>query len=200
MALAPRAERPDPAFVEHHTHWSNFKRPPPHDLAFDALLECLVAGLAELGVVVEPSQLTFACMPALGRRGSPLPPADLLLDRTAAAEHHAALVEAGCLVVEIRGAGWLPDGATSCSSTTRRRVGSEPSFPAVWAEQRGTVWPLSVAWFERLERNDRLRPFMHRLARRRWRAWFDIPVRPAWNVGRLEADQGCPTVALPGRS
>ena len=183
--------------MEHHTHWSGFSKPLAHGLAFEALVGCLVDGLAELGLVIEPSQLAFACMPSLGRRGEPLPPADLLLDTAAAAAHHVALVAAGCPMVEIRGAGWLPGRRYLVLLDHAWGRGAAQSLAAVWAESRGTVRPLSVASFERLERNRRFRPLVHVAARRWWRTSFDITVRPAWNVGPPSAVQGCPTTPLP---
>jgi hypothetical protein len=126
-------------------------------------VECLLAGLGEIGAEVRPNQTAFACMPSLGRRGMAVPPADLLLDRRAAERHHTALVEAGCVVIEIRGAGWLPGRRYLVLLDHAWSRGAPDPCPMVWAEARGTVWPLSVAWFERLERRPLLRPMAHRL-------------------------------------
>jgi hypothetical protein len=104
-------------------------------------------------------------------------------------------VNAGCRVVEIRGAGWLPGRRYLVLLDHAWNGASDSTFPVVWAEVRGTVWPLSVAWFERLERPRALRPMMHWLAGHWWRQSCDMPVRPAWNTGPPLREQGCPTVS-----
>jgi hypothetical protein len=182
--------------MEHLAHWS-MSRPSAHGLDFDGLVDCLLGGLDEAGVRVRPEQVVFGCLPSLQRRGDALPPRELLLDRAAAAIHHTALVEARCIVMQIRGSGWLPGHRYLVLLDHAWSGGGSDPTALVWAEARGTVWPLSVAWFERLERSSWLRPITQRAALRWWRQSSDMPVRPAWNTTGQRADeQGCPTVAL----
>ena len=182
--------------VKRHEHACPW--PSPKGSSFGDLLECVLSGLRQHGLAVPRDRLVFACMPSLSRRGLVPPPEDLLLDEPAAGRHYEALVRSGCLVIEVRGAGWLVGRRYLVLLDHAWGGGSLHPHLEAWAEERGTVWPLSVAQFERLERDPRLRPLLHRISKRRWRQSMDIPVRPLWHQGEPAAEQGCPDRARSG--
>jgi len=166
----------------------------PKGSSFGDLLECIIKGLRDRGLAVPRDRIVFACMPSLSRRGLVPPHEDLLIDEVAAGRHFEALMQAGCLVIEVRGAGWLADRRYLVLLDHAWDGGSARPHLEAWAEERATVWPLSVAQFERLAREPHLLPLLNRIYKSRRRPSVDIPVRALWNEGAPATDQGCPTV------
>lgn len=168
----------------------------PYETLFDDLVGVVLDDLSAMGRRVPPSRLVFACMPTLARASVARPPDALLLSRAEAAEHFADLGYAGCLGVEVRGAGWLTGRRYLVLLDHAWDAGSDHPAACAYAEApRITVGPLPVGWFEWLEVQRPTRRLMHALARRWRRKSCDMPVRPYWGVGFPAAEQGCPTVS-----
>ncbi len=163
-------------------------------ISFKEHQDLILAELARQGVRIGRDRLVFACMPALVRAGKARPPKHLLLDAAGAAEHYDALVAVGCLVIEVRGSGWIPGRRYLILLDHAWAAGSARPVAVSWVEWRGTVGVLPAWLFEALERHRPTRRAVHSLVRRYgFRETCDIPVRPRWG-GKSASEQGCPTV------